>query len=43
MEIAEGIPETFDPGLGTWDPYVGPGTQDHPSGTLHLRPGTRDP
>ena len=36
-----GIPEKWDwdPGLRTWDPYMGPGTQDPPPGTIHLGPG----
>ena len=29
--------------IGTWDPYVGPETQDLPPGTLYLGPGMRDP
>ena len=39
-----GIPEkkTRDPGIGTWHPCIGPGTQDPPPGTLHLGPAVRD-
>ena len=34
---------TRDPGLVTWNPYMGPRVRDPPPGTLHLGSGTRDP
>ena len=39
------MPEKWDPGLGTRDLYVEPGSRDLPPGTRGLRPigGTRDP